>query len=310
LGAGTKETIMRKIGILLAVLVLAVPILSYAKQANYPASQEALGNEVENLPWETEEKSYQLSNSNSSLQLPEGFALIRGDGSERYIYLSQGFEYPGVEAVIVNPKDLTQVIFSFYDSGYVKIDDWNNLDPNELLEVIKRNTEINNKERIKHNLPELHVKNWLVKPVLDKENDAVYWAISAKAGERNTVNAITLKLGKNGFEKFIWVGNYDKYSNSDGLLKTMLEAHKFNQGFRYADYSIGDKIATVGIASLVAISAGGKSKAGKTTLSAIGIAILVFMKKIIIVPIMLVFGGLWALIKKSFSRKTPDDKNT
>ena len=301
---------MRKLGILLAVLVIAAPISSYAKQASYPASQEALENEFENLPWEAEPNSYQLSKSNSSLQLPDGLALIRGDGAERYMYLSQGVEYPGVEAAIVNVEELTQVIFSFFDSGYVSIDDWKDLDSEELLKEIKRNTELANEERGKHNLPELHVKSWLVKPVLDKENDAAYWAISLREGDQNMVNAITLKLGRNGFEKVIWVGNQDQYSNSDGLLETMLEAHRFNQGFRYADYSIGDKVAAFGIASLVAVSAGGKSKAGKTTLSAIGIAILVFMKKFIIVPIMLVFGGLWALIKKPFSRKAQDDKST
>jgi len=300
---------MRKIGILLVTLVLATPILGYAKQANYPISQEALEDEVANLPWDVEPDSYKLSMSNSTLVLPDGLALIRGDGAERYMYLSQGVEHPGVEAAIVNVGDWTQVIFSFFDSGYVSIDDWSDLDPDYLLKEIIKNTELSNEERIKNGFPELHVVNWLVKPVLDKENDAAYWAIAAKEGDQDMVNAITLKLGRNGFEKVIWIGKQEQYSNSDSLLETMLEAHRFNKGFRYADYSIGDKVAAFGIASLVAASAGGKSKAGKTTLSAIGIAILVFMKKFIIVPIMLAFGGIWALIKRPFSRKEPDDKS-
>ena len=92
---------MCKSRILLAALMIAVTSISYAKQANYPATQEALENEFANLPWEAESISYQLSKSNSALQLPDGLMLLREDGAERYMYLSQGSEYPGVEAVIV-----------------------------------------------------------------------------------------------------------------------------------------------------------------------------------------------------------------
>jgi len=302
---------MRNIGKLwLVTLVTLVPMLSYAKQENYPATKETLENEVASLPWEAESTSYQLSKSNSSLQLPNGMVLLRGSGAERYMYLTQGVEYPDVEAAIVNVNNYAQVIFSYHDSGYVSIDDWDEINPSDLLKEVKNNTVIANKERSKLGLPELHVMDWLTMPVLDKKSDAAYWAISLMEDGENMVNAITLKLGKNGFEKVVWVGNAEQYLNSDGMLEAMLNAHKFNQGFRYADYSIGDNVAAFGIATLVAASAGGKSKAGKTTLAAIGIAILAFMKKFIIVPIILVFGGFWALIKRPFSRKAKNNRST
>ena len=130
---------MRTYKILFATLII-VPMLSYAKQENYPASQEALENEVANLPWEAEPASYQLSKSGSSLQLPDGLALLRGNSAERFMYLSQGVEFPDVEAAIVNIDNFSQVVFSYLDSGYVSIDDWSDLNPDDLLKEVKRNT--------------------------------------------------------------------------------------------------------------------------------------------------------------------------
>jgi uncharacterized membrane-anchored protein len=219
------------------------------------------------------------------------------------MYLNQGVEYPNAEAAILNVDENTQIIFEYFDSGYVDIDDWSELDPDDLLKAIKENTKIANKSRVKNGIGAVHVKDWLVEPSLDKENNAAYWAISVTDAGQEVVNTITLKLGKEGYEKLIWVGPKELYSNSDGLLDTMLEGHKFDQGFQYADYSIGDKVAAFGIASLVAVTAGGKSKTAKATLSAIGIAILLFLKKFIIVPIVIAFGVLWAFIKKVFSKK-------
>ncbi|WP_208858071.1 DUF2167 domain-containing protein [Halomonas aestuarii] len=299
---------MHKFGIILVVLTFSFSTLSHAKQENYPLSQAAIENEVANLPWETEPADYHLSKSNSSVYLPQGLALLRGDGARRFMYLSQGVEHPNIEATIINYDNLTQVTFAYQDSGYVSIDDWSEIDPDDLLEGIRKNTEKANEERIENGLPKLHVTDWLVKPVLDEKNYAAYWAILAEEGSGNVVNAVALNLGKKGFEKVTWVGTKEQYLNSDGFLETILDEHDFDQGFRYADYSTGDKVAAFGIATLVAATAGGKSKAGKTTLAAIGLAILAFMKKFFIVPIVLFFGGFWALVKKGFSSKASDHK--
>lgn len=298
---------MNKAGVLLAILMLTLPSLSHAKQAPYPSTQEALEKEFQNLPWQIEPGTYQLSKSNSTLDLADGLGFLTGESAERYMYLSQGVEHVDVDAVVFDIEEYSQVIFSYTDPGYVSIDDWGEVNPDELLKEIIKNTEIGNKARQENGLAELRVTDWLVKPVLDKKNDAAYWAISLKEGERNIVNAITLKLGRSGFEKVVWVGETKQYSDSDNLLEAMLEGHSFNNGFRYADYSFGDKIAAFGIASLVATSAGGKSKAVKSTLAVIGLALLGILKKFIIIPIVLVIGGLWTLVKRPFSRKVQDD---
>ena len=90
-----------------------------------------------------------------------------------------------------------------------------------------------------------------------------------------------------------------------------LICHNFKEGYRYTDYSIGDQIAALGIASLVAITAGGNpQKAGLAALY----ATLVELGKKLLVPALFALGALEVYCRKLFRRKNerqeehlPDD---
>ena len=76
-------------------------------------------------------------------------------------------------------------------------------------------------------------------------------------GEETTVNAVSIKLGRKGYEKITWVSSYDNYLKSMDAMAFLVDQYKFNEGHRYADYSVGDQMAAFGVASLVAVTAGG-----------------------------------------------------
>ena len=107
-----------------------------------------------------------------------------------------------------------------------------------------------------------------------------------------------MKLGRKGFSKLIWVGEAEQFNSSENLLREALNNHKFEKGFRYADYSSGDKIAAFGLASLVAVTAG--SKGGKGVVAGILAMVLIFAKKLWFL-IFLPFVFAWKWIKGLFT---------
>lgn len=84
------------------------------------------------------------------------------------------------------------------------------------------------------------------------------------------------------------------------FLHAMIDSHSYDEGFRYADYVEGDKLAGFGIGALVTATAVG-SKPGKGVIAAIvGGAVLIAKKAWFVV-----LGGLaaiGALLKRLFSR--------
>lgn len=289
---------MRKLYTLIAVwLVLSVGVVAQAENSGFPQTQEAIDEEIINLPWEYELQGYSLENSNSTFELSEGFALLRGDAARRFDYLTQGMEDSDTEALIYNQDTEIQLIFNYYPEGYVSLEDWGDLDADDLLKEISANTESDNTERAKNNISSLKIGGWLQKPRLNKESNSVSWVFDVVDGEERYVNAISIKLGRKGYEKITWVSSYDNYLKSMDLMVSLVNQQKFDLGNRYADFSMGDKIAAFGIASLVAVTAGGNQQTRGI------MAGLIAMGKKLLIPILIALGAIGAFFRKRFGRK-------
>ncbi len=299
---------MKKLYTLIAVwMVLVLPPAAHAGNQSYPATQQAIDDEIINLPWEYELQEYSLEKSNSKFQLSEGFALLRGKAARRFDYLMQGMEDPDSEALIYNQDTEIQVIFNYYPSGYVSLEDWEDLDADDLLKQISENTETSNQERAKHTITGLKIGGWLQKPRLNKDDNTVSWVFDVIDGEERYVNAISIRLGRKGYEKITWVSSFDNYLMSMDLMAALVDQQSFNKGYRYADYSVGDQMAAFGIASLVAVTAGGNQKV-KAGLAALFAGLLAAGKKLLI-PILIGLGAIGAFFSKLFgskARKKPD----
>ncbi len=300
---------MKKYYTLIAVwMVLSVGAVAHAENSGFPQTQEAVDEEIINLPWEYELQGYSLEKSNSTFELSEGFALLRNDAARRFDFLTQGVEDSDTEALIYNQDTEIQLIFNYYPAGYVSQEDWEDLDADDLLKQISDNTELSNAERAKHNIASLRIGGWLQKPKLNKDNNSVSWVFDVVDGEERYVNAISIKLGRKGYEKITWVSSYDNYLKSIDLMASLVDQQKFNKGSLYADYSMGDKIAAFGIASLVAVTAGGSQQ--KAGLAAIYAGIVAMGKKLLI-PVLIALGALGAFFRKLFGDKKskPESKS-
>ena len=294
--------------ILVTALLVGIPT-AHADHMVYPETQEAIEAEFLGMPWEYESSSYALAKSGSSLQLPEGLGLVRGEAAERFVFLNEGVEYPDIEAVVVDFESFAMVFFGYTESGYVTLDDWADLDADDMLDEIIKNTKEGNIERKKYGLPDMQITGWASRPRLDHPSNSVVWAINGTTDEGDILNAVSIRLGRKGFEKLVWAGEPSQFG-TDNLLDAMLEGHAFDQGLRYADYSVGDKLAGFGIAALVAVTAGANTKTGKGFLAGLLAVVLVFLKKGWIL-ILLFLGGAGAFLKRVVGRRksTPQQKD-
>lgn len=266
-----------------------------------PMTAEAVEQVIESLDWRGT-GTYKLPSSNASLSVPAEHLVLIGKDAEKLSNLIGNTSDASLEAITVDDSFRNTVYFFNHDEGYVSLDDWEKINPEQLLSSIRENTEKGNKERRKKGIGEIHILGWIQEPALDKHTHTVYWSIEQEEDgeDENSFNSVALRLGRRGFESVVWVGDVSDYKSFGGELDVMLRAHSFEPGYRYSDHTVGDKVAGYGIASLVAATVGAKIiKAG-------GLAIM--FKKIggfLIAGVSAVFYKM----RKGFGRKKKEDSS-
>ncbi len=248
---------LKALSIAVALLVAAAALPSLAEAQSSSADQERAA-AIRQLNWQGA-GSIKLPTSHATLSVPAQHRIVLGEDARRFQALLGNKAGSGIEAVTFNNGTYDQVIFESFSEGYVRSTDWNEIDAKAMLEAISANTEERNKERQRLGVREVHVLGWLQEPAFDRPTNTVYWSFNASSGDHQLVNAVALRLGRQGFEKLTWVTSRPISSPRGGELDEMLRSHSFDEGYRYADFTSGDKIAAYTIAGLVASVAGGKA---------------------------------------------------
>lgn len=283
-----------------ALLVLMATVLSvpYGACAQIPNTQEEREAVFKKLQWQ-HEGTYHLPASNSTLSLPEGYVLIDGADARAFYEASNGISAPSsLEAVVAQSATGNIVLFKTVREGYVRLDDWSDVDADELLQSMKDGTEQANKERAQHNMRPLTIVGWRQRPNLDDATKMVNWTIEAREGDEAFVNTTQLRFGRYGYEMLTWVG--DTKDDAAPFLQNMQAAYDFNTGAQYGDFKPNDKVATYGIAALVAGLLGAKVAA---KLGFLAVA-LIFLKKGWII-VLAAFSAIGASVKRLRRQRAP-----
>lgn len=302
MGIPVRVQSMKNLYTLIAVsMIMGMTSTAQAVTSDLLDTQSAINEEIISLPWKYELKKYSLKQSNSTFNLSRGYSLLLGDAARHYDQLTQrSAKDPNMEALIFNHSTSVELILNYHPDGYVSLEDWGKLDADILMQEITDNAKKINAERAKNNIPSLRIGGWLQKPRLNKDNHSVSWVFDVINGEETTVNAVIIKLGRKGYEKITWVSSYDNYLKSMDDMAFLVDQHKFDEGHRYADYSVGDQMAALGIASLVSITAGGNPQ--KVGLAALYAGLKAIGKKLM-VPLLIGLGTFGALFRKRFSSR-------
>jgi uncharacterized membrane-anchored protein len=241
----------------------------------------------------------EIPNSNSEVNVLKSEIYLKGqDNINAFSNLLFKRDANENDLLIVDNENYEYSIYINYkDDGYVSIDDWKDVDPNELMSELKATA----KEDVVDT-------KWVFEPEISEKNYVTYsyetdWADGRKSLETNIIS-----LGRKGYNEVTFVFDYDNddldAKELEGFAKGFADTMDFKEGFRYADYKSGDKTAAVSIGGLVAGTLGVKALAKAGVLA----KLLAFAMKfwwVILAPIVAFFTFLNK--KKEPIQRQPDD---
>ncbi len=250
-----------------------------------------------------------LGNGLATLNLTDAFRYVDPAGTETLLSGIWGNPPSAQKSLgMIVPADFNPfseqawcVVMRYQEDGYVKDNDAEKINYTKLLKQMQDGTRKASAERVKDGYPSIDLVGWATPPRYDQQTHKFYWAKELKFGDsegENTLNYNLRILGRRGILELNAVSGMSRFPEIEKATPQILSMVDFNAGNRYADYTPGtDKIATYGLAALVAGGIAAKAGLFKGLLVA-----LLAMKKFLIIGVIAVL----AFVKKIFGRKSAE----
>ena len=210
-----------------------------------------------------EHGSINLKNGIGKINVPNGFKYLDPIQAERVLVdlwgnpkgenLTLGLLLPENQGVM----NQNGYVFNIqYDEiGHVDDDDADDVNYDDLLVEMQKETVEENKERQKEGYAPVSIVGWAAKPFYDKDRKILHWAKEIKFGTDpiNTLNYNIRILGRKG----VLVLNAIATKNEPPLVQKdinkVLDIVQFNDGYKYEDFDSNvDEVAAWTIGGLVA----------------------------------------------------------
>jgi len=203
-----------------------------------------------------------LEEGNATLDVPKGFRYL--DRKQSMYVLSTLWGNPPDSTVLglLMPEDkgvLSQGTWAFEISfdpmGYVKDDDADDINYDDLLKDLQKEATEANPERIKQGYPPFEVIGWASHPFYDKNKKILHWAKEIKFGTDSihTLNYNLRVLGRKGVFMLNAIATIDQLGDVQKNIGKVINSVEFKAGSKYVDFKPDiDKVATWTIGGLVA----------------------------------------------------------
>ncbi len=238
----------------------------------------------------------------ATLDAPSGYFIL--NAADAQYMMTKIWKNPEDKSIlgIIVPAGTSPVgddgwaaVVTYDDIGYVSDTEAATYDYTSLLAQMKQDTLDANDWRSKNGYPAMQLIGWAAPPHYDTSGRKLYWAKELKFADQdnNTLNYNIRALGRHGVLVVNFIADIGALPQVEKALPDVLAMTSFTEGNRYQDFVPSlDKVATIGIAGLIA----GKvaAKAGLLLL------LLAFLKKGII---LLLVPAIW--LKNKLFRRTP-----
>jgi len=245
-----------------------------------------------------------LPNGVAQLNVPKGFKYLNAEQSQYVIHDLWGNPSRTDVIGMLFPEqggpyaDSNYAFIISYDAmGYVKDEDADKIDYDEMLKSMQAGEKEANASRKVQGYGSIHIVGWAQKPYYDKTTKVLHWAkeLQFEGEESNTLNYDIRILGRKGILSMNAVAQMSELNLVKRDINKVLNIAEFTEGNKYADFDPKiDEVAAWGIGALVAGKVLAKVGAGA--------GILKFLKFII-----LGIGALLAGILKFFKKKKEDE---
>lgn len=238
----------------------------------------------------------------ASLNLSEKFRYLSPEDSEKVLVDAWG-NPPGNKTLgMIFPANVSPlsesswgVVITYDESGYIKDDDADSINYDDLLKDMIEQVAASSEERVKQGYGPMTLVGWAERPSYDKSTHKYYWAkeFSTNASE-NSLNYNIRVLGRKGVLVLNAVAGMKQINDIRQEMKSVVAFTDFEVGNRYSDFNADtDKVAEYGLAALVA---GGV--AAKLGFFGKLFAFLLAAKKLLFVGAIALVAGIAKLFKK------------
>ena len=216
------------------------------------------------LDWKNLEKNEfraSVSDLNGSIKIDKEEFFLEGDDVNQYSYWTWGT--PDSSQMFIKHTNGNQIFIQFIDSGYVKMDDWKNVDTKAMIKEMNDDAKTWVEHSKEKNIAYATNLSWVMKPQLDNQKNMVYYAYKVEwSNDEVSLESKSLVLGRSGYAEITFVTPYKEnvslktVSNNN---KDKASTFEFESEKTYSEYKTGDKIAAVGIGALLATTLGVKA---------------------------------------------------
>ncbi len=205
---------------------------------------------VERLGWEREGEG--SLGDQAEISIPEGYRFSGKSGTNELMKLMGNPHSPDRVGTLA-PEGLEWfVVFSFEDSGYVKDDEKDDLDPKKTLKMFQESQEAANEQRAAMGMGKLFVTGWAKEPFYNETTNNLEWALELEDEEGFvSVNYKTKLLGRNGVIDSVLVCGPDELEDLLPTYQELITGFEYTDGNSYAEYKKGDKVAEYGLMGLM-----------------------------------------------------------
>jgi len=250
--------------LLLATLALNAAVPAKDSTEIYKAQMEAYVDSVRQAQ-KYETGLIHLSGDKAELKVPAGFKFLN-QGQSKWVLTELWGNPPSAADNVLGmifPEDtdpFTQgsyvFVVSFDEMGYVKDDDAEKINYDDMLKNIQKDEKENNAERVKNGYATMNLIGWAQKPFYDKDKKVLHWAKELKFGDEegaHTLNYEVRVLGRHGVLSLNAVCTMDELPLVKANIDKVLTMASFTSGNAYNDFDPKiDKVAAWTIGGLVA----------------------------------------------------------
>ncbi|HEY1081437.1 MAG TPA: DUF2167 domain-containing protein [Prosthecobacter sp.] len=288
---------------------LILPVLSaqdsQPKAAAEPTAEEQAAMEkqflekIEALGW-TRQGTAKVG-SMAEVKIPEGWRFTDGNGTRSLLRMYNNIPGTSELGMLTTEGHGPWVIFEFDDSGYVKDDEKDKLNADEMLKSLREGQDEGNKQRREMGLPELQLLGWAVPPRFNDKTKNLEWALRVGSKNGISINYSTRLLGRSGVMEVDLVCGPEEMDSLIPQYQNIIAGFSYVTGNTYAEYREGDKLAKYGLTGLIA--GGGAVAAAKMGLFAKLGGFVAKLGKGIIVVIIAIGAALKGFFSKLFGKR-------
>jgi uncharacterized membrane-anchored protein len=264
------------------------------------ADEEELRRRFQSIRWEAGPLMGKLGRE-AQVEVPEGCRFTAAAGTKTFMELNEN-PVSGDErgTILCRGQDEDSgtwfVVLTYRASGYVKDDERESIDADQLLTTLRQGNKAGNEERRRRGWETLEIDGWQRPPYYDEKTNNLTWGIRIiSASGDTTINHSVRLLGRGGVMEVELVAGPAVAEEAMPEFASILSGFGYVAGQRYSEWRAGDKVAEYGLTALVA--GGAAAAAAKSGL-------LGKLGKGVIALAVAAVAGLKNLVGRIFGRKS------